>query len=79
VFPKDKAGFEIDDQFFIGSSGLLVKPVTEKGVTETSVYLPESQVTVSAFLGNHLLTLFPRYITTISPTMPIAEQQRASK
>ena len=46
-FPKDEGGFSLDDQYFLGSSGLLVKPVTEKGVTETSVYLPEDQVRVS--------------------------------
>lgn len=40
VFPQDEAGFAIDDQYFVGSSGLLVKPVTEKGVTEATVYLP---------------------------------------
>ncbi|KAF7798843.1 hypothetical protein EIP86_010069 [Pleurotus ostreatoroseus] len=44
VFPKDAAGFEIDDQFFVGGSGLLVKPVTEQGATEATVYLPEDQV-----------------------------------
>lgn len=44
VFPKDKNGFDIDDQYFVGSSGLLVKPVTEKGQTEASVYLPEDEV-----------------------------------
>ncbi|KAF5365000.1 hypothetical protein D9757_011430 [Collybiopsis confluens] len=44
VFPKDSTGFDIDDQFFIGSSGILVKPVTEKEQTEVTVYLPEDQV-----------------------------------
>ncbi|KNZ75758.1 Glucosidase 2 subunit alpha [Termitomyces sp. J132] len=44
AFPKDKGGLEVDDQYFIASSGLLVKPVTEKGATETTVYLPEDQV-----------------------------------
>ncbi|KAH8922813.1 glycoside hydrolase family 31 protein [Atractiella rhizophila] len=39
VFPDDKDGFAVDDQYFIGSSGLLVKPVTQEGATETSVYL----------------------------------------
>ncbi|KAI0667109.1 alpha-glucosidase [Trametes maxima] len=42
--PQDEAGFAIDDQFFVGSSGLLVKPVVEKSVTEATVYLPEDQV-----------------------------------
>ncbi|KAH9856749.1 alpha-glucosidase [Lenzites betulinus] len=44
AFPHDEAGFAIDDQFFIGSSGLLVKPVTRKSATEETVYLPEDQV-----------------------------------
>lgn len=44
MFPKDKAGFDLDDQYYIGSSGLLVKPVTTKGVTETTVRLAEDQV-----------------------------------
>lgn len=44
MFPKDKAGFGLDDQYYIGSSGLLTKPVTEKDATETSVYLAEDQV-----------------------------------
>jgi alpha 1,3-glucosidase len=43
VIPKDKNGFAIDDQYFIGS-GLLVKPVAVQGVEETTVYLPEDQV-----------------------------------
>ncbi|KAL0072619.1 glucosidase II [Marasmius tenuissimus] len=51
MFPKDKAGFEIDDQFWVGSSGLLVKPVTEKGATEATVYIPEDQVYYDYF--NH--------------------------
>ena len=44
MFPKDDAGFAIDDQYYIGSSGLLVKPVTTKGVSETTVYLGEKEV-----------------------------------
>ncbi|KAI0644926.1 alpha-glucosidase [Trametes meyenii] len=42
--PQDEAGFAIDDQFFVGSSGLLVKPVVEKSVTEATVYLPGDEV-----------------------------------
>ncbi|KAI0060605.1 alpha-glucosidase [Artomyces pyxidatus] len=44
AFPSDPTGFAIDDQYYIGSSGLLVKPVTRPGVTEETVYLPENQV-----------------------------------
>ncbi|KAJ7655561.1 glycoside hydrolase family 31 protein [Mycena polygramma] len=44
AFPKDPKGFDVDDQYFIGASGLLVKPITSKGTTETTVYLPEDEV-----------------------------------
>jgi len=44
MFPKDETGFAIDDQFYVGGSGLLVKPITEKDVTETTIYLAENQV-----------------------------------
>ncbi|KAM6502966.1 glycoside hydrolase family 31 protein [Amanita muscaria] len=44
MFPKDKKGYDIDDQYYISDSGLLVKPVTEKGATQASVYLAEDQV-----------------------------------
>lgn len=44
VFPKDQRGFNIDDQYFVGASGLLVKPITAKDVTETTIYLAEDQV-----------------------------------
>jgi alpha-glucosidase (family GH31 glycosyl hydrolase) len=56
VFPKDEAGFDMDDQFYVGASGLLVKPVTEKGATETSIYLAEDQVRDMPFIFLYPLT-----------------------
>jgi alpha 1,3-glucosidase len=44
MFPQDEAGFSIDDQFYLGSSGLLVKPVTRPAATEETIYLPEDNV-----------------------------------
>lgn len=49
VFPKDKQGFSIDDQYYIGGSGLLVKPVTKKGIEEAQVYLSDAQVCIDTF------------------------------
>ncbi|KAG8844242.1 hypothetical protein FRB91_002752 [Serendipita sp. 411] len=43
VFPEDPKGFSLDEQYYLGTSGLLVKPVTAPGVTETTVYLAEAQ------------------------------------
>lgn len=44
VFPGDSEGFAIDDQFYVGSSGLLVKPVTTRGASSASVYLSDPQI-----------------------------------
>ena len=44
VLPKNEGGFSIDDQYYVGASGLLVKPITKAGVTETTVYIGEDQV-----------------------------------
>ena len=59
MFPKDPQGFALDDQYFIGGSGLLVKPVTKSGVEETQMYLPESQV------RNSCVTLCLRLLSPI--------------
>jgi alpha 1,3-glucosidase len=44
VLPKNEPGFSIDDQYYVGASGLLVKPITEASVTETTIYIGEDQV-----------------------------------
>ncbi|CEQ39441.1 SPOSA6832_00983 [Sporobolomyces salmonicolor] len=43
VFPNDPKGFALDDQFYLGSSGLLVKPVVAEGVTEQQIYISDAQ------------------------------------
>ena len=44
MFPEDPLGFAIDDQYYVGDSGLLVKPITAEGVQEAVVYLSDNQV-----------------------------------
>lgn len=61
MFPKDEAGFAIDDQYFIGSSGILVRPVTQKDVEQVSVYLPENQVCSSCDFV-HVMILNPSFL-----------------
>lgn len=39
VHPSDENGFAVDDQFYVGSSGLLVKPVTVEGGKSIDIYL----------------------------------------
>ena len=40
VHPSEEAGFAIDDQFYVGDTGLLVKPVLKEGITSVDIYLP---------------------------------------
>ncbi|KAJ4293472.1 glucosidase II [Kalmusia sp. IMI 367209] len=43
VHPEDERGFAIDDQLYIGSTGLLAKPVTKEGVDSVSIYIADDQ------------------------------------
>lgn len=43
VHPSDDKGFAIEDQFYVGSTGLLVKPVTAEGCTSVDVYLADEE------------------------------------
>jgi alpha 1,3-glucosidase len=51
MFPNDKAGFGIDDQFYLGDSGLLSKPISVQGATETEIYLSDDQVSFHEFFS----------------------------
>lgn len=44
VYPGDDKGFAVDDQFFIGSTGLLAKPVVTEGATSVEIYLPDNEI-----------------------------------
>lgn len=43
VHPSDERGFAIDDQLYLGSTGLLAKPVTTEGSTSTDIYLADGE------------------------------------
>lgn len=44
VHPSDERGFAIDDQFYIGSTGILTKPVVTEGATSTDVYFSDDEL-----------------------------------
>lgn len=48
-YPEDETGYRIEDQFYIGSSGLLVKPVTAADVHKTTLYLSDAQVSLPVY------------------------------
>lgn len=44
VHPSDASAFSLDSQFYIGSSGLLARPVVDEDATTVSIYLPPNVV-----------------------------------
>jgi alpha 1,3-glucosidase len=44
VYPGDEKGFAVDDQFFVGATGLLAKPVVTEGATTVDIYLPDGEL-----------------------------------
>ncbi|KAK6523830.1 hypothetical protein TWF281_001798 [Arthrobotrys megalospora] len=44
VHPDDEEGFAIDDQAYIGDTGLLVKPVTGEGVDKVDFHISDDEV-----------------------------------
>ncbi|CDK24826.1 unnamed protein product [Kuraishia capsulata CBS 1993] len=42
--PNNVASYGIEDEFFVGNSGLLVKPVVDEGATSVDVYLPDDEL-----------------------------------
>ncbi|TGO55740.1 hypothetical protein BOTNAR_0238g00080 [Botryotinia narcissicola] len=40
----NESGFAIDDQFFVGSTGLLAKPFVTEGADSVDIYIPDSEV-----------------------------------
>src|SRR5690349_2098590 len=43
VHPEDEKGYAIDDQLYVGSTGLLIKPVITEGAESVDVYLSDDE------------------------------------
>jgi alpha 1,3-glucosidase len=43
IHPDDEQGFAIDDQLYLGSTGLLAKPVVTEGATSVDIYLADAE------------------------------------
>ena len=44
VHPGDEAAFAVDDQFYVGNTGLLAKPVVSEGAESVDMYLPAGEI-----------------------------------
>ncbi|KAI9151321.1 Glucosidase 2 subunit alpha 2 [Paramyrothecium foliicola] len=61
--PDEEAGFAVDDQFFVGSTGLLHKPVVEKGKESVDIFIPDDEVYYDYFTYEKLSTQRGHYLT----------------
>lgn len=43
VFPDDEEGFAIDDQLYLGDTGLLAKPVVQENTFTTEIYIADDE------------------------------------
>ncbi|KAF7720199.1 Mannosyl-oligosaccharide alpha-1,3-glucosidase [Penicillium ucsense] len=43
VFPEDEEGFAIDDQLYLGDTGLLAKPVVQENTFTTDIYIADDE------------------------------------
>lgn len=43
VHPSDEKGFAIDDQLYVGSTGLLFKPVSSEGAESVDIYIADGE------------------------------------
>ncbi|KFA77781.1 hypothetical protein S40288_00500 [Stachybotrys chartarum IBT 40288] len=65
--PSEEGGFAIDDQLFVGSTGLLAKPVVEQGKESADIWIPDDEVYYDYFTYNVLKTQRGKSITVDAP------------
>jgi alpha 1,3-glucosidase len=65
--PSEEGGFALDDQFFVGNTGLLAKPVTEEGKTSVDVWIPDAEVYYDYFTYEVIPTAKGKSVTLEAP------------
>ncbi|KAK7959157.1 glucosidase ii alpha subunit [Apiospora aurea] len=65
--PSEESGFAVDDQFFVGSTGLLVKPIVEKDKFDTEVYIPDDENYYDYFTYNKVSAQKGKSVSVSAP------------
>jgi alpha 1,3-glucosidase len=65
--PSEEGGFAIDDQFFVGNTGLLAKPITQKDRVEVDIWIPDSEVYYDYFTYEVVPTSKGKSVTLDAP------------
>ena len=69
--PSEEAGLAIDDQFFVGNTGLLAKPVTEKDKESVDIWIPDAEVYYDYFTYDVIPTQKGKTVTLDAPLSKI--------
>ncbi|KAL2266452.1 hypothetical protein VTJ83DRAFT_5804 [Remersonia thermophila] len=65
--PSEEAGLTVDDQFFVGTTGLLVKPVVDKDKTSADVWIPDGEAYYDYFTYDVIPTAPGKNVTLDAP------------
>ncbi|KAK7421328.1 glucosidase II [Neonectria punicea] len=65
--PSEEAGFAIEDQAFVGSTGLLVKPVVQKDKESVEIWIPDDEVYYDYFTYQVQKTHKGKHLTVAAP------------
>ncbi|KAK0626408.1 glycosyl hydrolases family 31-domain-containing protein [Immersiella caudata] len=65
--PSEEAGFAIDDQFFVGNTGLLAKPVTDQDREMVDIWIPDNEVYYDYFTYDIVPTSKGKLVRVDSP------------
>ncbi|KAG7133185.1 Glucosidase 2 subunit alpha like protein [Verticillium longisporum] len=70
--PSDEGGFTIDDQLFVGSTGLLHKPVVEQNQESVEIYIPDDEVYYDYFTYDVKSTSKGKRVSVATPLEKLA-------
>ncbi|KAJ2891410.1 putative glycoside hydrolase family 31 protein [Zalerion maritima] len=65
--PNEASGFKVDDQLFVGSTGLLHKPVVQEGQETVDIYIPDDEVYYDYFTYDIISTQKGKTTTLAAP------------
>jgi alpha 1,3-glucosidase len=64
--PEEEGGFAIDDQLFVGSTGILAKPVVQKDKDSTDIWIPDDEFYYDYSTYKSLKTQKGKHVTVSS-------------
>lgn len=65
--PSDEGSLDIDDQVFVGSTGILAKPIVEKDKDTADIYIPDNEVYYDYFTYDIVPTQQGKHVTVSAP------------